>query len=145
MTTPTLLSAFNLPLMKLSAFHKTLFLAIAASITFSPYLWCANEILIQNVVVTKKADDKYMIAGKVTNKSAEPRELVFRGQLTFYDRTAPEGDKPVMILRRDVTKVIKAGQTRSVRIPLIDEGATEMTSLRAEPMLRVRRNRVWNY
>ncbi len=124
---------------------KILYAFLTALLLISPCAWAKEEIIIQNITASQSAADKYMVAGKVTNQSKEPRELVLRGQLTFYDRTAPKGDKPVMILRRDVTKVFKPGQTRRVKIPLIDEGATEKTSVRYEPMLRIRRNRIWNY
>lgn len=104
-----------------------------------------EDIAIQDVMINRIAEDKYEVTGNVINQTEQPRELVLRGQVTFYDRTAPKGDKPVMILRRDITQVLKVKESRIVKILLIDEGATEETSLRPEPMLRVRRNRIWHY
>ena len=48
-------------------------------------------------------------------------------------------------LRKDMTVILKAGETRTLEVPLINEGSMPRGDIRIEPMMRVRRQRVWNY
>ena len=104
-----------------------------------------NQIDVSNVGYAESAPGKFLVTGNLQNPTRETREIVVRGLLTFYDKTAPKGDVPIFVLRKDVTIILKAGEGRSVEISLINEGGMPRGALRIEPVLRVRRQRIWNY
>ena len=105
----------------------------------------ASLISVSSVAYSEKAPGKFLVTGTLQNPSPEAREVVVRGQLTFYDQSVPPGDIPLFILRKDTTLILKPSGSQSVEVPLINEGGLPRGALRIEPMLRVRRQRVWNY
>lgn len=109
-------------------------------------LVASDDIQISDVSIeTKAALRQYVLHGTVKNHSAEPREVILRGQIVFYDKAVPKGDLPVMILRKDMTLVLRASEARTANIDLLNEGAVPKGSLRLVPSLRTRRSRPWNY
>ena len=108
-------------------------------------LFAVGEILIENVQAKRLEHDRWEATALVMNVTEEPREVVLRGQITFYDQTAPKGDLPVSILRKDLTLILKPDEVRPVKIHFIDEGGAPKGSLRLEPFFRIRRQRVWSY
>ena len=109
------------------------------------FLVAAGEVEISNVAYTDVAADRFDVAGTLTNSSSETREVVVRAQMTLYDRAAPRGDKPIAVIQKDTTHILKASETRDIRVRLINEGSPIRESIRKEPMMRIRRNRVWHY
>ena len=104
-----------------------------------------SQIVISGTNYSETAPGKYLLAGSVQNPTQETREVVVRGLLTFYDRTSPQGDVPLFVLRKDMTFILKAGETRPIEMPLINEGGMPRGALRVESLIRVRRQRIWNY
>jgi hypothetical protein len=112
---------------------------------FGPPLQAVGEIRITNVAARQKTPGKFILTANVANSTGEPREVVFRAQLTFYDKTSPPGDLPATVVQKDFTIILKAGQERSLEVPIILEGKLPPGSLRMEPSLRIRRQREWMY
>ena len=100
---------------------------------------------VSNVAYSQTAPGKFLVTGNIQNPTPEPREVVARGLLTFYDQTPPKGDVPLFSLRKDTTMVLAAGETRALEVLLINEGGMPRGALRVEPVIRVRRQRIWNY
>ena len=111
----------------------------------TPALFAYGEIKIEGVTVENQSPSRYVLSGSVTNASEETREVVLRGQIVFYERGTPEGDLPIAVLRKDITQVLTPWETRGLKILLLNEGAVPKTALRTKPVLRIRRQRVWNY
>ncbi len=105
----------------------------------------ARLIGVSNVSYSENAPGTFSVKGTLQNPTPEPREVVMRGQLTFYDQTAPKGDLPLFSLRKDTTLVLKPNESREVEVSLINEGAVPRGALRIESMIRIRRQRIWNY
>lgn len=127
---------------------KTLSLATYFALFFlSTLLFGENsgQIQITNISAREVSEGHYVLEGLVSNKTTNPKELVLRAQITFYDRTAPRGDLPLAVLRKDITIILKSGEERSLQIPLINEGKRWHGAVRLEPFLRIRRQRAWNY
>lgn len=112
---------------------------------FLPVAAAMGEIQIDSLAVQEYPPHHYDVSAMMNNKTAETREVVLRAQLFFFEQAAPPGDLPVMILRKDETVVLKAGKRRSITVKLIHEGKLPKGSLRMEPEIRIRRQRVWNY
>ena len=108
-------------------------------------LFAAGEIQIQNVSVEAQSASRYVLNGTVENTTPETREVILRGQVAFYEKASPEGDLPVAILRKDVSMVLKSKESRLLHIILLNEGTAPKGSLRLQPILRIRRQRPWNY
>lgn len=104
-----------------------------------------SQISVSNISYSETEPGKFLLSGDLQNPTQEPREVVIRGLLTVYDQTAPKGDLPLFALRKDMTLILRSGEGRTVEIPLINEGGTPRGALRIEPLIRVRRQRVWNY
>ena len=105
----------------------------------------AAEVRIEGVGFEAKSPSHYVVRGTVSNETAESRDLILRAQMTFYDKAAPRGDVPAAVLRKDIAIVLKAGETRALEIPMIEEGTHPKGSFRVEPSIRIRRSREWNY
>ena len=118
---------------------------IVGFLACSSLLEAAGEIQIQGTRYVERTSDRYFLEGLIENTTEDPREVVVRAQLSFFERGVPAGDVPVFILRKDLTLILKPGEGREMKIPLVDEGTRPKTALRIEPMLRVRRQREWVY
>ena len=105
----------------------------------------AGDVHVDKIRYEEKKANFYVLSGTLTNDGGSPREAVVRGQLTFYDKASPKGDVPVAVVRKDITVVLRTGEIRNLEIPLYNEGRMPAGSFRAEPMLRIRREREWNY
>ena len=105
----------------------------------------ANEIKISTPEVRQQDPARYEVLALVQNISEETREVVIRTQIFFFEEGSPDGDLPVMVLRKDDTLVLKGGENRNVMIRLINEGTLPKARLRLKPEVRIRRQRVWNY
>ena len=128
----------------LSGFFWIVFVFFIFSGPFN--LHAVDEIKIDNVAVEKQSSTDYVISGVVSNTSDLAREIVLRVQLSFYERVSPPGDLPAAILRKDMTLVLKPAENRTLRISLYNEGSMILpTAYRLEPILRIRRQRPWNY
>lgn len=121
---------------KISAF-------IVLTCLFSSELFAVGEISVQNVRLQDKPPFQYKVRGTVVNETAQDREVVLRAQVVMYDQTAPQGDLPVRVLRKDKTIILKASESREVEMTVIQEGRMPDVRFRAEPVLRVRRQRLW--
>ena len=108
-------------------------------------VWALDEVSIVNVKIQEQSYDRYIVSATIANKTAEPREATLRAQVFFFDKVSPYGDKPLSVLRKDATIVLKARESRKVRVLLIDEGSVAKQRVRLEPEIRLRRQRVWNY
>ena len=104
-----------------------------------------GEIVIEGVSAEQRTPTKYLVVGKVRNRTQESREVILRAQVVFYDKAAPKGDVPAANVWKDVTLVIWPNENRKIEIPLILEGGKPAGSLRMEPGLRLRRQREWMY
>ena len=104
-----------------------------------------SQINVNNVSYSQTAPGKFVVTGDVQNPTPEPREIVVRGLLSFYDQSVAKGDAPLFSLRKDTTIVLAPSENRTIEIQLINEGKMPRLALRIEPVLRVRRQRVWNY
>ncbi len=104
-----------------------------------------RQISVVNIEYSQTSSDKFLLIGTLQNLTPEPREVILRGQLVFYDTASPKGDLPLFILRKDMTVILRGGESLPVEIPIINEGKIPRGSFRIEPMLRVRRQRLWNY
>lgn len=116
---------------------------IAAVFLMSAPLFGAGEISVVNVCLQDKPPFQYIVRGTVVNETAQDREVVLRAQVVMYDQTAPQGDLPVRVLRKDKTIILKASESREVEMKVIQEGRMPDVRFRAEPVLRVRRQRLW--
>lgn len=116
---------------------------IAAVFLISAPLFGAGEISVVNVHLQDKPPFQYIVRGTVVNETAQDREVVLRAQVVMYDQTAPQGDLPVRVLRKDKTIILKASESREVEMKVIQEGRMPDVRFRAEPVLRVRRQRLW--
>ncbi len=124
----------------------TCFLLLATCLLPPVSISAADEIQIENVLIDAKSPLRhYELSAAAANSSEAPRDVILRGQIAFYDKAAPQGDVPVMILRKDMNVVLRAKESRTVRFDLLNEGAVPVGSLRLEPSVRIRRNREWNY
>lgn len=106
--------------------------------------WAVEPVHVSDVMLKESTDKRYIIEGRLTNMTDQSRDVIFRTQLTLYDKTAPKGDLPVSILRRDKNIVLKAWESRKVEIVFVSENQLR-GSLRLEPSIRIRRQREWNY
>ncbi len=104
-----------------------------------------GEILIKNISLEELPPFQYKVKGLVSNNTGQAREVVLRGEVVVYDRSAPKGDVPVRVLRRDSTIVLKAREKRIVTLDFLLEGRMPDVPLRNQPVLRVRRQKPWNY
>lgn len=118
---------------------------IAALFLSTPLLLAAGEIQIESISMEEKSVHHYVLTGQVINSSASPRDVILRAQVSFYDRAAPKGDLPVMVLRKDMNIVLRAGESRKVEATFLNEGDAPRGAVRAEPALRIRRQRPWSY
>ena len=105
----------------------------------------ADVVTVSEVSSSRLAEDRFMVAGTVLNTSDEKREVVLRAQIAFYDTGAPVGDVPVMVLRKDVSIILKPKDEFETEVLLIHEGVFPKTALRQVPTFRVRRDREWKY
>ncbi len=106
-------------------------------------LFGIGEISILDIKVHNKPPFQYKVQGTVVNETDHDREVVLRAEAVMYDETAPKGDLPVRVLRKDTTVILKAAEKRNVEITLIHEGRMPDVRFRVEPVLRVRRQRLW--
>lgn len=104
-----------------------------------------ESIHVTNLSAAKLAWDQFQLHAEIENRTEVDQEVVFRAQITFYDRSAPVGDLPVSILRKDFIKILKVREKKVITVDLINEGSAIPGAVRMEPMLRVRREREWNY
>ena len=109
----------------------------------SESLFAFGEISVRNVRLQDKPPFQYIVRGTVVNETDHDREVVLRAQVVMYDQTAPKGDLPVRVLRKDKTIILKASESREVEMNVIQEGNMPDVRFRAEPVLRVRRQRLW--
>ncbi len=123
---------------------KVLFLA-GLLICAAPSLFAVNEVIVEPATVQEVPPDRYTVSAPVFNKTDKPREVTVRAQIAFFDRVSPEGDKPVQVLRKDMTVVLKAHERRKIRVRLIDEGTVPKERVRLETRMRLRRQRLWHY
>lgn len=121
------------------------FLSLVLALSFSSGLHAAGEIVIDGISLEQDPPDHYYVIGTVVNATNEPREVILRAQVLFYDNAVPKGDLPVIVLRKDKTMILKAQEKKTLRIPILKEGVLPRLDLRVEPQLRLRRQRVWNY
>ena len=129
------------------SFRKKIFLffLIFSLWVFSSKVFAVNDIQIENVSVDSTSQGHYLLKATVINAFPEASEVVLRAQIVFYDKSAPKGDLPVMILRKDMTLVLKQGENREAQFQLLNEGTYPPGSLRMEYQCRVRRQREWKY
>ncbi|MBN1689343.1 MAG: hypothetical protein JW893_09590 [Candidatus Omnitrophica bacterium] len=120
---------------------------VVAAIIFIPSMVYAQVggVNIQHVAAKQRTPSKYVLTAELVNDSGEDKEVILRGQITFYDKAAPKGDLPVTSVRKDVSVVLRKYETRNFETLLIIEGTPPVGSLRMEPSLRIRRSREWNY
>ena len=123
--------------------RKFYFFVAASFIFLSAPLFGLGEISILDVKVQEKPPFQYKVHGTVVNETAQDREVVLRAQVVLYDLTAPKGDLPVRVLRKDITVILKASEKRNVEMTLIHEGRMPDVRFRIEPLLRMRRQRLW--
>ena len=127
----------------MKSFLKTL---IVCAVLFSPtFLQAYPDIKIENISLQMETPNKYLLFGNVKNETDKTKEVILRGQLTFYDRSSPKGDVPAAIIRKDITIILKAGEARNLEIILLNEGTTPEGALRMEPNIWLRRQKDWNY
>lgn len=105
----------------------------------------AGEVTLQKISSKQLSFERYEISAVIYNQTPEPREVVLRAQIFFFEDFAPKGDKPAMILRKDETIILKRREGRAIKIILINEGDLPKAKLRLKPEIRIRRQRVWNY
>lgn len=117
-------------------FSLFLFTAVSA-------LYAAGEVSVQQVRIEDAPPFQYKVIGEVENTTAEPREVVLRAQAVIYDKSSPQGDVPIHVLRKDMTIVLRASEKRTVETVLFKEGRLPDVRLRIKPELRVRRQRLW--
>lgn len=110
-----------------------------------PELRAAGEINLSAPALEQEPPDHYYVLGSATNTTGKTREVILRAQVLFYDKAVPKGDLPVIVLRKDVTLILKPQEKRELRIPILKEGFLPRLDLRVESQLRLRRQRVWNY
>jgi hypothetical protein len=103
------------------------------------------EVQISNVTLTENSLDEHWVHGEILNNSPEVREVTFRTQVIFYERNSPRGDLPLNVLRKDQTIILKAQEKRLVDVKFIEQGGRPLLPIRAEPLMRVRREREWKY
>ena len=108
-------------------------------------LWAVGEIQVEGVSVDVAAPGRYVLSGTIRNRTEDPREVTFRAQVTAYDKSSPKGDVPVIVIRKDQTIILRPREKRKIEVTLFDEGIPPEGSLRYEPMIRVRRQRLWFY
>jgi hypothetical protein len=108
-------------------------------------LSAAGEINLSAPMLEQEPPDHYYVLGSVTNTTDKTREVILRAQVLFYDKAVPKGDLPVIVLRKDMTLILKPREKKELRIPILKEGFLPRLDLRVEPQLRLRRQRVWNY
>ena len=104
-----------------------------------------SQINVNNVAYVQTAPGKFTLSGNIQNPTSEPREIVVRGILSFYDQSVRKGDVPLFTLRKDTTIVLTSSESRLLEIPLMNEGEMPRGAVRIEPVIRVRRQRIWNY
>ena len=124
---------------------RTVFILAACFLAGARFLFADGEISIQGITYLVHSPHRYEVIGSMKNETEEPREVVYRAQLTFYEKTAPVGDKPAFLVRKDVTIILRPGERKKIRTVLLAEGTPPKGALRAEPILRIRRQRPWNY
>ena len=111
----------------------------------APPLLRAVDVTIDSAGYFQKTPLHYQLNGVVTNMGGNTLEVVLRGELVFYDAGVRKGDIPLRVLRKDITVIIKPGQNYPVLIDFFMEGKLPRASVRIEPVLRARRERVWLY
>lgn len=109
----------------------------------APGLGAFEEVTVQDVHLKDHPPFEYRVSGKVINQTAEPREVVLRAQALLFDASAPKGDLPVHAYRKDMTIVLKPSETREVEAVFVKEGKFPDLRARIEPVLRIRRQRLW--
>ena len=112
---------------------------------FSTTLFAVGEVSIKDILSREIAPLRYELSFQITNTTSDVREVTLRSQIELFDRSAPVGDLPVNILRKDQTMVLRAGESRDVMVHFVGEGPTPKGDLRVSPLVRIRRQRVWNY
>ena len=100
---------------------------------------------VDDVTYKQERQDVYTVTGYLKNEVSESREFVLRAQLAFYDTVSPAGDLPAAVLRKDITVVVTSGAGRQVAVTLINEGRMPRGSYRIVPMIRIRRERTFEY
>ncbi len=111
----------------------------------SPFLGVTEEIQIENIAYAPKTADHFIVSWEGVNATTEKREIIFRAQLLFFETGSPKGDLPAMILRKDMTAILRPGERRALEAVLRNEGTSLKGSLRLEPTVRVKQNREWYY
>ncbi len=106
-------------------------------------LFAVGEISVLDIHLQEKPPFQYIVRGTVVNETQQDREVVLRAQVVMYDQTAPKGDLPVRVLRKDKTIILKGSEKREVEMTVIQEGRMPDVRFRAEPVLRIRRQRLW--
>ena len=135
---------FNLK--RLRSFSLLTFFAAALFFVLNiPSLFAYGEVAIGDISAESRTPNRYVLHGTVTNVVGDPREVILRAQIAFYDRTAPAGDLPLSVLRKDLTLILKSGESRKVTISMFREGTSMKGAIRMVPSIRVRRQREWNY
>lgn len=119
-----------------------LFFLLAVS---APPARAIGEIQITFNGMDEPAPGRYVLEALVKNRTDLPREIILRGQITFYDKAAAPGDVPLQILRKDITIILKSGESRSVKMGLLNEGSFPRGEIRVEPFVRLRRQKPWTY
>ncbi len=133
---------------QLSVFKKIsriFFLSLLLFCVGSFSLFAFDEIRIENVAADEKPPYGYWLRGSVSNQTDNPREVILRAQVAIFDKNSPPGDLPVRILRKDITIILKPREAKNAEVEFFNKGVLPKTDLRIEPLLRLRRQRIWNY
>ncbi len=112
---------------------------------FVPAGFSVGEIAISDIQAEQIENGRYHLKAQITNTTSETREIVLRSQIEIFDQNAPRGDLPVSILRKDKNWVLKPGESRALDDDFLAQGVPLKGEMRIEPLVRIRRNRVWNY
>lgn len=121
-----------------------LLLALAICLPQAP-AFAVSEIEVSNVTIDSQSQDRYSVVAILENQTDKPREVTVRGQIFFFEAASPDTDRPAMVLRRDMTVILKEKEKREIRIRLINEGSYPKQRLRLKPEVRIRRQRIWHY
>ncbi len=125
-------------------FKKTA-LCLALVLSVLPQVFAVGEIRIEDVFVKTDPPDRYTVGATVSNQTDKPREVTLRAQIFFFEKASPKTDKPAMILRKDLTLVLRKNESRKIRVRLLNEGTLPKERLRLEPEIRIRRQREWHH
>ncbi len=131
--------------MKKPCFFFPLLVFFLLGTLFVPCLFSADEIIIQDISAKEIAPQRFTLKYHVSNATVDSREVVLRSQIEVFDRAVPAGDLPVNILRKDQTLVLKPGESRDMSVDFVGQGQPAKGDLRVSPVVRIRRQRVWNY